>query len=198
MAFGLDVSVNMVRFLLSFMRRVAIMVALTSTAGCLVTEPVQFPDGSVLTPPRLVDQAGVTRPRLNNVVVVLQPAPYRIDFRIPVEDDGLNDPISYAFFVDQQRDCVSDADGGLTCDPQGPTGTIEADGNLRRVIVKSFNLEAGCRKVELWVTSSRFLANGNFHTPERAGDVASATWWVFVPPMAGVPVTGNECNPVPQ
>lgn len=176
------------------------MVLLASTSGCLITDPIPYVGEAPLTPPRIVDQAGVTRPRLGNVVIATQ-VPYTVEFRIPVEDDGLTDPIEFEFFVDQARECIDPeidggADGGVTCEPNGPTGTVEPDGTLRRIIRKSVPLSRGCHRIELWVTSSRFPQRGNYHTPSRAGDVAFASWWVFVPEMSGGSVDVSTCTPV--
>lgn len=154
--------------------------------GCLITTPSSFQALPPVTTPIIVDEPGVTDPRIANLVVAQRgDRDVVLPFHILVDDDGIDDPLQYLFFINVDRDCLP-RDGGSQCGAtivrdQAPSGV------RRRVLDQPIRLtDIGCNRVEMWV-SSRFRLNGNYHTPERDGDVASATWWVFVRPPPGTP-----------
>lgn len=165
---------------------VRVMAITTSVlaAGCLVTPPPDFPAEAPLTAPVIVDVQGLTTPRVGNIVSVVRgDAPARVTFRVPVDDANPDDQIQYQFFVNDNRDCLS-SDAGVDCAP-GRFGRRVATGERRRLITETLSFDTlGCNRVELWV-SSGFVFGGNFRTPQRDGDFAFATWWVFVRAQPG-------------
>lgn len=171
------------------------------TVGCVITSQSSFQPLPAVTPPVIVDEPGVTSPRLSNIVVLERgDDPVQLSFRVPVDDDGVDDPLQYQFFVNADRDCLP-RDGGNNCEPTLRLGERAATG-MRRRFVEQSNLtipNLGCNRVELWV-SSRFRLSGNYRTPEREGDVASATWWVFVRPRPGTTTDpdAGTADPVEQ
>lgn len=176
------------------------LVTTSCAVGCLITSPSSFQALPPVTAPVIVDEPGVTSPRIGNIIIVDQgDSPTLVQsFRVPVEDNGLFDPLQFHFFVNADRDCLA-RNGGNNCQPQA-FGEKMGDGTRRRLLVQEVPItELGCNRVELWV-SSRFSLSGNYRTPERDGDVASATWWIFVRPRPGTitdPDAGTA-NPVEQ
>lgn len=164
--------------------RVIAMTTSALAAGCLVTPPPDFPAEAPVTAPVIVDQQGVTTPRLGNLVSAVRgDAPVRVTFNVPIDDANADDALQYQFFVNNDRDCLT-SDGGVGCAP-GLFRERAATGQRRRLITETLSFDTlGCHRVELWVSSS-FVFGGNFRTPRRAGDVASTSWWVFVRAQPG-------------
>lgn len=161
-------------------RAVSLIAAVLLSTACLITrtEEVRVPPS--LTPPRIQDIQGLTSPRLGTLVVV-DPDQATVNFRVPVEDDGVDDSLQWRFFVNDDRDCVPQ-EGGVNCDPINQPTPRELPGNGTRLreIRESVRVpRSGCNRIELYV-SSRLRLSGNFRTPERPGDLAFTTWWVFV------------------
>lgn len=161
------------------LRRVTALCTSTISLGCLVAPPPNLPAEAPVTPPVFVDGAGLNTPRLGNIVSVMRgDTPARLEFRVHVDDDNVDDLLQYQFFVNDNRDCLR-GDGGVGCSP-GRVGERNSNGMRRRVITETLTFDTlGCNRVELWV-SSRFIFGGNFRTPVREGDFAFTTWWVFV------------------
>lgn len=163
------------------------MVLALCTSGCIITNPTEFVAERPLTPPRIRDEQGTTRPRLGNILELQETDP-NVTFYVPVDDTGTNDPLQWQFFVNADRDCRT-SEGGDCSAPQ-QSGELSADGNVRRYVeytLRENRFVVGCNRVELWV-SSRFLLSGNRHTPARVGDVDFTTWWVF---KRGTSATGD-------
>lgn len=191
----------MVRSSLPMRRRVRIVLVTTSCAvGCLITSQSSFQPLPPVTTPVIVDEPGVTSPRLANLVVVERgDQTTLVSFRVPVDDDGLDDPLQFQFFVNTDRDCLP-RDGGNNCEPTLRLGERAPTGARRRFVQQDITLpNLGCNRVELWV-SSRFRLSGNYRTPERDGDVSSATWWIFVRPRPGTTTDpdAGTADPVEQ
>lgn len=155
-------------------------VPLLLSAGCIITDTTQYDPQAPLTVPVIQDIQGLTTPRLGNLIEVERSdSNPTVEFRVPVDDDGLNDPLQFQFIVNGDRDCIA-LDGGSSCEPSERLGEIPPNGSLRRIITRTLTMPAvGCNRVELWVSSNLPLS-GNFHTPARRGDIAFTTWWVFV------------------
>jgi hypothetical protein len=172
------------------------LILAASTAGCLITSPPSFLSEAPLTPPRIQDVPGVTKPRLHNIVDLTAQAdgrPTVVTFRVPVDDEGVDEALWYQFFVNDDRDCI-ELEGGVSCEPAARLRTVPASGQRRRFIEASVSLtQLGCNRIELWVTSSEFLQSGNYHTPRREGDVDFATWWVFLRAAPGG-VSGGDAG----
>ncbi len=172
---------------LAVVRRIALMLATaTALSSCLITRADEVRVTTPLTPPRIQDVQGITTPRIGALLEIDETDLTTYAFRVPVDDDGVNDLLQWRFFVNDDRDCVPQ-DGGANCEPinQPQPHEFPSDGNRRREIRETVRLpEAGCNRVELYV-SSRLRLSGNFRTPEREGDVDFRTWWVFVRPRAG-------------
>lgn len=153
------------------------------SCGCIITETTKYDPQAPVTPPVIQDIQGIngTKPRLGAYVDQSDP---RVEFNVPVDDEGVNDPLQYQFIINGDRDCVP-LDGGLSCEPAERLGEIPPTGDRRRVINRTLTMPAvGCNRVELWVSSNLPLS-GNFHTPARAGDIAFTSWWVFIRPRPG-------------
>lgn len=193
----------MVRSSLPMRRRVRIFLVTTSCAvGCLITSQSSFQPLPPVTPPVIVDEPNLTVPRLGNLVIIERSELTGLatkTFTVPVDDDGLDDPLQYQFFVNTDRDCLA-RDGGTSCKPVDRLIEVSPNGMRRRIVGRTVNIpDDGCNRVELWV-SSRFRLSGNYRTPEREGDVASATWWIFVRPRPGTTTDpdAGTANPVEQ
>ncbi len=161
------------------------------TTSCIITNPTEFVSERPLTPPRIRDVHGTTQPRLGNVVV-LRSTDTGVDFYVPVDDANPNDLLQWQLFINVDRDCAPV--DGVGCQPQ-QRGEIAPDGNVRRFVARRIQenrFVVGCNRVELWVSSSFSLSEGDGHTPSRAGDVDFATWWVFKSPSDGTPVDPVE------
>ncbi len=174
-------------------RRVRTLLVTTSCAvGCLITSQSSFQPLPPVTTPIIVDEPGVTSPRLANLVVVERgDQTTLVSFRVPVDDDGLDDPLQFQFFVNTDRDCLP-RDGGNNCEPTLRLGERAPTGARRRFVQQDITLpNLGCNRVELWV-SSHFLPEGDRHTPQRAGDVDFATWWIFKPATGAATVDPIE------
>ncbi|MBL8603370.1 MAG: hypothetical protein JNK72_15705 [Myxococcales bacterium] len=169
--------------------------ALATVAGCLIPSAPEFATEPPLSPPQIVDAPGLTRPRVGNIVLVEQGNAQSelIEFNIPVDDLGVDETLQFNFFVNGDRDCVQ-SNGASDCAQTENLRELppSSDRARRRFITwsRSFR-QLGCNRVELYVTSSRFLLNGNFHTPARDGDLAFASWWVFVRAPAGSTSTSD-------
>jgi hypothetical protein len=172
---------------LAVVRRIALMLAATtSLSACLITRTEEVRVPTPLTRPRIQDVQGITTPRLGALFEVEETDRTTVEFRVPVEDDGVNDLLQWRFFVNDDRDCVPQ-DGGSNCDPVDQPTPRELPGNGNRVReIREFVPvpRLGCNRIELWV-SSRLRLSGNFRTPEREGDVDFTTWWIFVRPRDG-------------
>ena len=158
---------------------------MTAVTSCLITTPTEVREVAPVTPPRILDLQGTTRPRLGNLLVLTEGDPPLL-FEVPVEDDNVNDRLQSQFFLNNNRDCVP-IQGGASCEPNDRVREIDPNGQRVRTVRKEFRVEdfrIGCNRVELWV-SSRFRLSGNFHTPDRPGDFDFASWWVFVRPRPG-------------
>jgi hypothetical protein len=145
--------------------------------GCIIFNPTEYEPVRPLTPPRILDEPGVTSPRLGNIVV-LRSNDIRVSFTVPVEDAGTSDDLFWQVFLNLDRECVPSA--GNDCRALR-SGSADPNGNTRREVtfeLPESSFRAGCNRVELWI-SSRFRDSGDRHTPLRAGDVDSATWWIF-------------------
>lgn len=166
------------------MRRIdSLIVAATLASGCLITRTEEVRVPSPLTPPRIQDIQGLTTPRLGSLIEVDETDQTVVTFRVPVEDDGVDDLLQWRFFVNDNRDCVPQ-DGGSNCDPlnQPTPRELPGNGTLVREVRETVRVpRTGCNRVELYV-SSRLRLSGNFRTPERQGDLAFTTWWIFVRP----------------
>lgn len=152
---------------------------------------------TALTPPRIQDIQGLTVPRLGALFEVDEASTEPLAFRIPVDDEGVTDPIQFQFFINSDRDCVP-RDGGPSCEPGPRLGEVPADGTTRRFVTRSFaisSLQPYCNRIDLYV-SSAFRLDGNFHTPVRDGDVDFRTWWVFVRPSVATATDGGVSDPV--
>lgn len=168
------------------MRRcVRALLATSCTVGCVITSPTSFDPLPPLTPPVIVDEPGVTAPRISNLVRVERgDQPVQVSFSVPVDDDGVDDPLQYQFFVNADRDCIP-RDGGTNCEPTVRLGEAPTNGTRRRLVRRDIPIpNVGCNRVDLWV-SSRFRLSGTYRAPEREGDVAFASWWIFVRPRPG-------------
>ncbi len=167
------------------------MTALMMTASCLITNPTSYVNERPLTPPRVRDVAGTTRPRIGNLVVVSDAEP-DVRMYVPVDDTGSSDPLQWLVFLNTDRDCNPTNESN--CGPL-QSGEIAGDGATTRRYVeytlRGSLLAVGCNRVEMWV-SSRFLLEGDRHTPAREGDVDFATWWVFKPDAT----MGSTVDPV--
>jgi hypothetical protein len=180
---------------LAVVGRIALMLAVaTSLPACLITRTDEVRVPTPLTRPRIQDVQGLTTPRLGALLLVDGTDGNAVEFRVPVDDDGVNDPLQFQFFVNDDRDCVPQ-DGGPSCEPTSRLGAVPSNGTTRRIINKSFlvsDLDVGCNRIELYV-SSAFRIEGNFRTPVRDGDVDFRTWWVFVrSPNGTLPPTSIE------
>ncbi len=149
-----------------------------------------------VTVPQIRDVQGFTSPRLGALLEIDEgEEATTLEFRVPVDDDGVNDSMQYQFFVNEDRDCVA-RDGGVSCEPARRLGEVPPDGTRRRVISRVITFpDVDCNRVDLYV-SSRLLQSGNFRTPEREGDLAFQTWWVFVRPRTPSTADGGVVNPV--
>jgi hypothetical protein len=160
------------------------------TTSCIITHPTEFNPERPVTPPRVRDVRGTTRPRLGNLVQLSESEP-DVRFYVPVDDEGASDSLQWKFFINTERDCAPSGDN--SCGPQ-QSGEIAADGTARRYVehtIRGTLLAVGCNRIELWVSSS-FRLDGNQHTPTRAGDVDFVSWWVFKPPSGGATVDPVE------
>lgn len=163
------------------------------SGGCLITAPTSFVSEAPVTPPRILDVQGVTRPRLGNLIVLTDGDP-DLRFDVPVQDDNVTDDLQYQFILNGNRDCVPIA-GGASCEPDFRLGVLGADGRAVRnvqLVLQTNRFRLGCNRVELWVSSAfeqRKSLAGNFHIPVRPGDVDFATWWVF---LRARPGSGSE------
>ena len=147
--------------------------------ACLITRSTENLVSPV-TAPRIQDVQGITSPRLGALLVLQQgTGPTQVDFRVPVDDDGVDKSLEYQFFVNANRDCVPIT--GTSCEPDLRPEVVPADGNVRRMVTRTITIpQTGCNRVELYVTSSQLLLSGNYRTPSVPGDIAFETWWVFV------------------
>jgi hypothetical protein len=170
------------------LRRVIPLCASAVTAGCLFAPPPNLPAEPAVTPPVIIDQPGITVPRLGNQInVVRGDSIPQVMFSIPVSDDNLGDRLQFQFYVNSDRDCVGDRS---RCAPVD-FGDREPNGMRQRTITRTLSFSTlGCNRVELWV-SSRFTTGDNFRTPARPDDFDFATWWVYVKaaPGAGGPTS---------
>lgn len=161
------------------------------TTSCIVTNPTEYVPERPITPPRIRDVQGTTRPRIGNIVQITESDP-DVRFYVPVDDTGTNDSLEWRFFVNTDRDC--NPTGDSNCGPQ-QDGEIPGDGAAERRYVehtiRGTLLAVGCNRVELWV-SSHFLPQGDRHTPSREGDVDFVTWWVFKAPSGATTVDPIE------
>lgn len=185
------------------LRRVIPLCASAVTAGCLLAPPPNLPAVPALTPPVIVDQPGLTTPRLGNQInVVRGDSIPQVAFRIPVNDDNVNDRIAFQFYVNSNRDCVGGPCIPVFAEERAPNG------ERQRIITHSLSFSTlGCNRVELWVSSDFDTRGGNFRVPAREGDFDFATWWVYVKaapgaggvnPDAGVEDPAENCaNLVP-
>ena len=167
------------------------MIACTSClTACLITRSTETLVAPV-TAPRIQDVKGVTSPRLGGLLVLQQgTGPTQVDFRVPIDDDGVDKALESQFFVNANRDCVPMT--GTTCEPDLRPEIVPSDGNVRRMVVRTLTIpQVGCNRVELYVTSSQLLLSGNYRTPSVAGDLAFETWWIFVVPRGGT-TTGAD------
>jgi hypothetical protein len=156
--------------------RLTLITTLTTTS-CLIVNPADSVQELPLTPPRIRDIQGRTRPRIGNLIEIRDTDPALV-FDVPVDDVGVTNPIQWKLFVNFDRDCIPDENHDCEA---GRAGEVAPDGTLQRRVRATLgeNLFAvGCNRVELWV-SSRFVLNGDRHTPLQPGDVDFASWWVF-------------------
>jgi hypothetical protein len=179
---------------LAVVRRIALMLATTTgLAACLITRTEEVRVLPLLTVPRIQDVQGLTSPRLGALLEIEETDNTTQAFRVPVDDDGVNDLLQWRFFVNDNRDCVPQ-DGSVNCEPvnQPTPHEIPSTGAVRREIRETVQLpETGCNKIELYV-SSRLRLSGNYRTPDREGDIAFTTWWIFVRPRSGsIPADGG-------
>lgn len=173
------------------------MLAITAPlSSCLVTRTEEVRVPSPLTRPVIQDVQGFTTPRLGALLEIDQGEDLTtLEFRVPVDDDGVDDPMQFQFFVNEDRDCVP-RDGGASCEPTRRLGEVPANGMRRRLITRTITFtETGCNRVELLV-ASRIPQSGNFRTPERADDSDFRTWWIFVRPRTSTPTDGGVVDPV--
>jgi len=187
------------------MRRAGLLIAAVKlSTACLITRTEEVRVPPPLTPPRIQDIQGLTTPRLGTLLVV-DPDQTAVTFRVPVEDDGVDDLLQWRFFVNDDRDCVPQ-EGGANCAPINQPTPRELPGNGTRLreIRESVRIpRSGCNRIELYV-SSRLRLSGNFRMPERPGDIAFTTWWVFVrqsvprPPDGSIDDSVESCPFRPQ
>lgn len=178
-----------VRFSLNGMTLRLPAMTLLMSMSCVITNPTEFVQERPLTPPRIRDEQGVTRPRLGNLIE-LRETDTGVEFLVPVDDAYVGDVLQWQFFVNVDRDCRPT--GGTGCEAQAD-GELSPDGNVRRYVELSLpehRFAVGCNRVELWVSSS-FRRTGDRHTPTRVGDVDSTTWWVFKRARAGAGDAGT-------
>lgn len=172
---------------LAVVRPTALMLApVAALASCLITRTDEVRVPTPVTAPRIQDIQGITTPRLGALLETdeIAPGSTPVTFRVPVDDDGVDDPLQYQFFVNADRDCVPRGED-TSCEPGPRLGQVNSNGMRRRFVERVIQLpEVGCNRVELYV-SSRLRLSGNFRTPEREGDVDFRTWWIFVRPRSG-------------
>lgn len=161
-------------------RLLPLLLVMTTTT-CIITNPTSYDPDPVLTPPRIRDLPGRTRPRLGNLIS-LRETDSSVVFEVPVDDSGLTDALAWRLFVNVERECR-----GLeaACLPS-QQGIVAPNGAAQRVVEATLPesaLAVGCNRVEVWV-SSRFDSN-NLHDPSQLGDIDFATWWVFKRPAGG-------------
>jgi hypothetical protein len=155
-------------------RLLPLLLVMTTTT-CIITNPTSYDPDPVLTPPRIRDLPGRTRPRLGNLIS-LRETDSSVVFEVPVDDSGLTDVLAWRLFVNVERECR-----GLeaACLPS-QQGFVAPNGTAQRVVEATLPesaLAVGCNRVEVWVTSS--FRGDDWHVPSQPGDVDFATWWVF-------------------
>lgn len=169
---------------LAVVRRNALMLAAAAVSSCLITRTEEVRVPTPLTPPRIQDVQGLTNPRLGVLMEIDEVLGTNGEnvttypFSVPVDDDNVDDPVQFQFFVNADRDCVP-RDGGANCEPDIPLRLAGGQVGIRRFVDRTIPLVVGCNHIELYV-SSAFRLDGNFHTPVRDGDVDFATFWIFV------------------
>ena len=171
------------------LRRVIELCASTATAGCLVAPPPSLPTEPPVTRPVFVDQAGQTSPRLGSQVNVTRAdSNPQVTFRVPVDDENVNDALQFQFYVNADRDCVG---GDRTRCLPSAFNTYPPANRRQRIIEQTLTFGTlGCNRVELWV-SSQFTTGDNLRTPAREGDFAFTTWYVYVKAAPGTGVAGD-------
>lgn len=178
---------------LAVVGRIALMLAVaTSLPACLITRTEEVRVPAAVTPPRIQDEQGRTSPRLGALLEVDETDRTTVDFRVPVEDDNVDDLLQWRFFVNDDRDCVP-LDGGTNCDPvdQPTPRELVSNGERVREIRETVPVpHVGCNRVELYV-SSRLRLSGNYRTPAIEGDIDFRTWWIFVRARGGAVPAGD-------
>lgn len=173
------------------------MLAITACLpSCLITRTEEVRVPSPLTVPRIQDVQNITSPRIGALTRIDEDERNTTqEFVVPVDDDGVNDTMQYQFFVNEDRDCIP-RDGGVSCEPSNRLGEVPPNGEVRRFIRKTINdLSVGCNRVDLYV-SSRIPQSGTFRAPDRAGDLAFQSWWIFVRSRTPSTADGGVSNPV--
>lgn len=166
-----------------------------SLSSCLITRTEEMRVPSPLTVPRIQDVQNITSPRIGALTRIDEDERETTqEFVVPVDDDGVNDTMQFQFFVNEGRDCI--IDGGVSCEPTNRLGEVPPNGDVRRYIRRTIkDLVVGCNRVDLYV-SSRIPQSGTFRTPERAGDLAFQSWWIFVRSRTPSTADGGVSNPV--
>ncbi len=146
------------------LRRVIPLCASAVTAGCLLAPPPNLPAQAAVTPPVIVDQPGLTTPRLGNQInVVRGDSIPQVTFRIPVDDENVNDLVQFQFYVNTDRDCVG---GDMNRCLPSAFGSREPNGDRRRLIERTLSFSTlGCNRVELWVSSTSTRGATTFACP---------------------------------
>jgi len=170
-------------------RLLPLLLAMTTT--CIITNPTEYTNQPLLTPPRIRDIPQRTRPRLGNLVE-LRETDTALVFEVPVDDTGVRDPLQWKLFVNVPRECSS-IEGSCLAVEEGMVGANGTSQRVVEVTLSEVAFATGCNRVELWVSSN--FVFGEVHLSQQVGDVDFVTWWVFKRARGGA-ADGGAVDPV--
>lgn len=155
---------------LKYAVRALLALPLLMTAGCLVTEGIEFPEEENL-PPAVVD----TTPAQTKIVR-LETTDLDPEFSVTIRDANVEQTLRYVVYVDRNVDIPqTSAIGGEI--PPTATGDLERTFTfaIQRALLPNI---PSCHRIDLLVSAEfTFPFTG---TPLTPNDIDTATWWINV------------------